>query len=88
MTFTLNFSPSSPVKLEGSARIFSGTARGNFDDLPMDVPAGPDYVLGPGDGLKHRIVRRVSRRLQRLVDRQGRLCSYRKSVLYRHPEGT
>ncbi len=24
---------------------------GNLDSLPMDLPVGPDYVLGPGDGL-------------------------------------
>ena len=23
---------------------------GNFDQLPMDLTAGPEYVLGPGDG--------------------------------------
>jgi protein involved in polysaccharide export with SLBB domain len=44
---------------------------GNFDQLPMDVPVGPDYVLGPGDGLNIEIWGSVSRRLQRVVDRQG-----------------
>ncbi len=44
---------------------------GNFDRLPMDVPVGPDYVLGPGDGLNIEIWGSVAERLQRLVDRQG-----------------
>ena len=44
---------------------------GNFDELPMDTPAGPDYVLGPGDGLSIEIWGSVSGRLQRVVDRQG-----------------
>ena len=44
---------------------------GNFDRLPMDVPVGPDYVLGPGDGLNIAVWGSVTERLQRLVDRQG-----------------
>jgi protein involved in polysaccharide export with SLBB domain len=44
---------------------------GNFDQLPMDVPVGPDYVLGPGDGLNIEIWGSVAERLQRFVDRQG-----------------
>jgi protein involved in polysaccharide export with SLBB domain len=44
---------------------------GNFEQLPMDVPVGPDYVLGPGDGLNIEIWGSVAERLQRLVDRQG-----------------
>ncbi|HUJ94121.1 MAG TPA: SLBB domain-containing protein [Terriglobales bacterium] len=46
---------------------------GNFDQLPMDVPAGPDYVLGPGDGLSIDLWGGVSQRLRRMVDREGRL---------------
>jgi protein involved in polysaccharide export with SLBB domain len=46
---------------------------GNFDQLPMDLPAGPDYVLGPGDGLNIDLWGSVSQRLQRVVDREGRL---------------
>lgn len=50
----------------------SGT--GNFDELPMDVPAGPDYVVGPGDGLSIDLWGAVSDRLQRVVDREGRVA--------------
>lgn len=46
---------------------------GNFDELPMDLPVGPDYVLGPGDILKIDIWGSVSQRLQRVVDREGRV---------------
>ncbi len=46
---------------------------GNFDQLPMDMPVGPDYVLGPGDDLSIDMTGGVSQRLRRVVDRQGRL---------------
>lgn len=46
---------------------------GNFDELPMDMPVGPDYVLGPGDGLSIDLWGGVSQRLQRVVDREGRV---------------
>ena len=41
--------------------------------IPMDLPAGPDYVLGPGDGLTIDLWGGVSQRLFRTVDREGRL---------------
>jgi polysaccharide export outer membrane protein len=41
--------------------------------IPMDLPAGPDYVLGPGDGLSIDLWGGVSRRLLRTVDREGRV---------------
>ncbi len=47
---------------------------GNFDELPMDVPVGPDYVLGPGDGLNIELWGGVSQRLQRVVDRAGQVA--------------
>ena len=46
---------------------------GNFNSLPMDLPAGPDYVVGPGDGLNIDLWGSVSRRLHEVVDREGRL---------------
>lgn len=46
---------------------------GNFENLPMDMPVGPEYVLGPGDGLNIDLWGGVSQRLQRVVDRQGRV---------------
>src|SRR5205085_2739406 len=55
----------------GSSVFANGT--GNFDELPMDVPVGPDYVVGPGDGINVELWGSVSQRLQRVVDRQGRV---------------
>ena len=41
--------------------------------IPMDLPAGPDYVVGPGDGLSIDLWGSVSRRVVRTVDREGRV---------------
>jgi protein involved in polysaccharide export with SLBB domain len=62
-----------PRKLERfGAEVFeNGT--GNLDQLPMDLPAGPEYVLGPGDGVDIDLWGSVSQRLHRTVDREGRL---------------
>jgi polysaccharide biosynthesis/export protein len=42
--------------------------------IPMDLPAGPDYVVGPGDGLSISLWGGVSQRLYRVVDREGRVA--------------
>jgi len=49
----------------------SGTRDPNA--IPMDLPAGPDYVVGPGDGLAIDLWGAVSQRLQRTVDSEGRI---------------
>jgi protein involved in polysaccharide export with SLBB domain len=41
--------------------------------IPMDLPVGPDYVVGPGDSLAIDLWGAVSQRLQRTVDREGRI---------------
>jgi protein involved in polysaccharide export with SLBB domain len=41
--------------------------------IPMDLPVGPDYVIGPGDGLEIDLWGGVSQRLFRVVDREGRV---------------
>jgi protein involved in polysaccharide export with SLBB domain len=66
--------PSSETKLKrfGSGVFRYGT--GNADELPMDLPAGPDYVLGPGDGLVLNLWGGISQRLNRTVDRQGQVA--------------
>jgi len=46
---------------------------GNLEQLPMDLPAGPDYVVGPGDGLTVNLSGGISQKLQRVVDREGRV---------------
>ena len=41
--------------------------------MPMDLPVGPDYVVGPGDGLAIDLWGGVTTRFTRVVDRQGRV---------------
>jgi protein involved in polysaccharide export with SLBB domain len=43
------------------------------DKTSMDVPAGADYVLGPGDGLVIDVSGSSAQRIQATVDRQGRV---------------
>ena len=63
----------SPVLTRFGEEVFrNGT--GNFDELPMDLPVGPDYVLGPGDGLSIELWGGISQHLQRVVDREGRVA--------------
>jgi protein involved in polysaccharide export with SLBB domain len=63
----------SPVLARFGEDVFrNGT--GNFDELPMDLPVGPDYVLGPGDGLSIELWGGISQHLQRVVDREGRVA--------------
>ncbi len=45
----------------------------NPDLLPMDLPVGPDYVVGPGDSLSVNVWGGVSQRLFRTIDREGRV---------------
>lgn len=47
---------------------------GNFEQLPMDLPVGPDYVLGPGDSVSINLWGGISQRLRRVVDREGRIA--------------
>jgi polysaccharide biosynthesis/export protein len=46
----------------------------NPDYIPMDLPVGPSYVLGPGDNLSIDLWGGVSQRLLRTVDREGRVA--------------
>ncbi len=62
-----------PIKLERFGVEIFENGTGNLDQLPMDLPAGPEYVLGPGDGLDIDLWGSVSQRLHRVVDREGRL---------------
>jgi protein involved in polysaccharide export with SLBB domain len=41
--------------------------------IPIDLPVGPDYVVGPGDSLNIDLWGAVSAKLIRIVDRQGRV---------------
>jgi polysaccharide export outer membrane protein len=44
------------------------------DKLPMDLPVGPEYVVGPGDSLLIDLYGGFSQRFQRVVDRDGRIA--------------
>jgi protein involved in polysaccharide export with SLBB domain len=46
---------------------------GNVNELPMDLPVGPDYVLGPGDYLMINLWGSRTDRIGRTVDRQGQV---------------
>ena len=65
--------PAAETKLRrfGSEAFLIGT--GNANELPMDLPAGLDYVLGPGDTLIVNMWGGVSNRLDRVIDRQGQI---------------
>jgi len=52
--------------------VLNSTASGS-SNIPMDLPVGPDYVVGPGDGLSIDLWGGVSQRLLRTVDGQGRI---------------
>jgi polysaccharide biosynthesis/export protein len=65
--------PSTPERF--GMQLFQNTTRNSrgLTRLPMDLPAGPDYVVGPGDGLTIDMWGGVSRRFYRIVDREGRV---------------
>jgi polysaccharide export outer membrane protein len=60
-----------PAKRFGLDVFQRGAAK--TDLLPMDLPVGPDYVVGPGDGLAIDLWGGVSQRITRTVDREGRV---------------
>ncbi len=62
--------PVSPGRF--GAEVFKNGTR-DAQLIPMDLPAGPDYVVGPGDGLSVDLWGGVSQRLYRVVDREGRV---------------
>jgi protein involved in polysaccharide export with SLBB domain len=55
----------------GSEIFLSGT--GNVNSLPMDLPVGPDYLLGVGDTLVVNMWGALSNRLSVTIDRQGQI---------------
>ncbi|MFP5206114.1 MAG: SLBB domain-containing protein [Acidobacteriota bacterium] len=56
----------------GSDAFLFGT--GNVNQLPMDLPVGPDYVLGSGDNIVLNLWGGRSERLTRTIDRQGAIA--------------
>lgn len=55
----------------GSAVFENGTRDPQL--IPMDLPAGPSYVIGPGDGLLIDLWGGISSRLFRTVNREGQV---------------
>ena len=62
--------PTTPRRF--GAEVFENGTR-DSQLIPMDVPAGPDYIVGPGDGLSIDLWGGVSQRIFRVVDREGRV---------------
>lgn len=65
-----------PLKRFGSTvfvnRNASGASRGmSGPQTPLDVPLGPDYVLGPGDALTIHLWGGTTQNIARTVDRDG-----------------
>jgi protein involved in polysaccharide export with SLBB domain len=65
--------PSGGIALKRFGADIFRNGTGNFDKLPMDLPAGPDYVLGPGDGLNINMWGKLSQKITVIVDRGGRI---------------
>ncbi len=53
-------------------QVFENGTR-DLQTIPMDLPVGPDYVVGPGDGVSIDLWGGVSRRFYKVVDREGRI---------------
>ncbi len=53
-------------------QVFENGTR-DLQTIPMDLPVGPEYVLGPGDGVSVDLWGGVSRRFYKVVDREGRI---------------
>ena len=64
--------PQAPTPERFGMEVFENGTR-DLQMIPMDLPVGPDYVVGPGDGLSIDLWGGVSQRLLRTVDSEGRL---------------
>ncbi len=64
--------PQPPEPERFGAQVFENGTR-DLQMIPMDLPVGPDYVVGPGDSLAIDLWGGVSQRLVRVVDGEGRV---------------
>src|SRR5260370_3458258 len=55
------------------AALFRNSAAVASDKTAIDIPVGPDYVIGPGDELVVEYWGTTSQRMQLTVDREGRV---------------
>ncbi len=69
--------PNTPAKLRrfGSDAFLIGAENAYklVNQLPLDIPAGPDYVLGPADSITVNLWGVQSGRLLRIIDRGGQV---------------
>ncbi len=65
-------SPQPGVLRRFGADVFQRSPR-DAQKIPMDLPVGPEYVVGPGDSLAIDLWGGTSRRFVSAVDREGRL---------------
>lgn len=61
--------PSSSLRRFGSEVFLSRGMLGK--EAALDMPVGPDYILGPGDGVNIDLWGGVSQRITKTIDRQG-----------------
>lgn len=64
--------PRPPAVQRFGMQIFENGTR-DMAMIPMDVPVGPDYVVGPGDSISIDLWGGVSRKFNRPIDREGRI---------------
>jgi protein involved in polysaccharide export with SLBB domain len=60
-------------KLERFGASIFESASPNLEQLPIDLPVGPDYMIGPGDGINVDVWGAISQRLVRTVSGEGKL---------------
>ena len=65
----LQAAPRPPAAERFGMQIFESSTR-DLKMFPTDLPVGPDYVLGPGDGVSVDLWGGVSRRFYRIVDKR------------------
>lgn len=68
----LQATPRPPALERFGMQIFQNGTR-DLQAIPMDLPVGPEYVLGPGDAIAVDLWGGVSRRFYEVVDREGRI---------------
>ena len=64
--------PQPPAVQRFGMQIFENGTR-DLQMIPMDLPVGPEYVVGPGDSISVDLWGGVSRRFNRPVDPEGRI---------------
>lgn len=64
--------PKPPAVQRFGMQIFENGTR-DLQMIPMDLPVGPEYVVGPGDSISIDLWGGVSRRFNRPVDPEGRI---------------